>query len=128
MEGIMRMRMAATALGVIGGLLAVIAAVAALLASGADTVVVGSWATVGAAIVGIAGGISARRRPGRGALLMAVAAVIAGFVAPGVIPAIADDVIVFLGYLAAGPFLLGGTAIAFAARRAATGQAVGHAG
>ncbi|HSP08751.1 MAG TPA: hypothetical protein VLU92_04060 [Candidatus Dormibacteraeota bacterium] len=108
---------AAKVLGVVGGALALIGAIAALIIGGADTVIVGGWVTVAAAIVGIFGGALAGARPGLAALLMALAAAGATLVAPGVIPAIADSTVVFLGYLAAGVFLAIGAVLAFRGRK-----------
>ena len=59
------------------------------------------------------GGAVAGTRARVAALLMALAAVAAGLVAPGVIPAIADTTIVFVGYLAAGVFLVTGAILAW---------------
>ncbi len=115
------MRNAAKALGIAGGVLALAGAGAALIVGGIDTVIIGSWITVGAALVGIAGGLIAGTRPGWAALLMASAAAAAALVAPGVIPAIADTTVVFLGYLASGLFLIIGAVLAFRGRNRVRG-------
>jgi hypothetical protein len=107
------------ACGVVGGALALIAAVVALLSGGADTVVVGAWVTVAAAVLGIAGGAVAGARPGLAALLIGLAFVLAGVVAPGVIPAIADTTVVLFGYFAALALLLIGAILAYRDRRRA---------
>jgi hypothetical protein len=105
------------ACGVAGGGLALVAAVVALLAGGADTAIVGAWVTVAAAVLGIAGGAVAAARPGLAALLMGLAFVVAGLVAPGVLPAIADTTVVLFGYFAALALLLAGAILAFRDRR-----------
>jgi hypothetical protein len=96
MEG----RSAASLLAIAGGALLLLGAAAALIIGGPDTVIMGSWITVVAAVVSIGGGVLAGAMPGRGAGLIGGAAVGAGLVVPGVIPAIADATVVFLGYLA----------------------------
>jgi len=111
------MRTRVIACGVAGGVLALIAAVAALLTGGPDTAIVGAWVTVAAGVLGIAGGAVAGGRPGVAALLMALGFVLAGAVAPGVLPAIADTPVVLFGYFAALALLLGGAILAFKDRR-----------
>jgi VIT family len=124
----MSMRNGAMALGIAGGALCLVGAIAALVAGGADTVIVGSWVTVVAAVVGIAGATFVGSRPGWSALLMAIAAVAAGLVAPGVIPAIGDMAAVILPYLAGGALLLVGAILAFVCRsRAPSRTSVGRA-
>jgi hypothetical protein len=99
--------------GVVGGALALIASVVALLAGGADTAIVGAWVTVAAAVLGIVGGLVAGDRPGLGALLMGLAFATAGLVAPGVLPAIAGTTVVLFGYFAALVLLLAGAILAY---------------
>jgi hypothetical protein len=99
--------------GVVGGALALIASVVALLAGGADTAIVGAWVTVPAAVLGIVGGLVAGDRPGLGALLMGLAFATAGLVAPGVLPAIAGTTVVLFGYFAALVLLLAGAILAY---------------
>jgi hypothetical protein len=111
------MRTRVTACGVVGGALALITAVVALLPGGADTVIVAAWVTVAAAVLGIAGGAVAGARPGLAALLMGLAFVLAGLVAPGVIPAIANTTLVLFGYFAALAFVLAGAILAYRDRR-----------
>jgi hypothetical protein len=105
--------------GVIGGALALIASVVALLTGGPDTAIVGAWVTVGAAVLGIIGGLVAGDRPGLAALLMGLAFAIAGLVAPGVLPAIADTTVVLFGYFAALVLLAAGAILAYRDRRRA---------
>ncbi len=114
-----KMRTRVIACGVVGGVLALIASVVALLMGGADTAIVGAWVTVAAAVLGIAGGAVAGARPGLAALLMGLAFVLAGLVAPGVLPAIADTTVVLFGYFAALALLLAGAILAFRDRRRA---------
>lgn len=111
------MRQTVSLLGIGGGVLLLIGGSAALIAGGADTVIVGGWITVAAAVIAIVAGARARGRPGLSALLLAVAVVAAGLVAPGVIPAIADSAAVFITYLAAGALLLLGAILAFVKRK-----------
>lgn len=113
------MRTAAMACGLAGGALALIAAVVALLTGGADTVIVGAWVTIGAAVFGIVGGVAAGARPGLARLLMGLAFVAAALVAPGVIPAVADTTVVLFGYFAALALLLIGAILAYRDRRRA---------
>jgi hypothetical protein len=115
----MQMRIGGTACGVVGGALALVASVVALLAGGADTVIVGAWVTVAAAVLGIVGGAVAGARPGLAALLMGVGFAMAGLVAPGVIPAIADTTVVLFAYFAALALLLAGAVLAYRDRRRA---------
>ena len=107
------------ACGVAGGALALIAAVVALLPGGADTMIVGAWVTIAAAVLGIAGGAVAGARPGLAASLMGLAFALAGVVAPGVIPAIANTAVVLFGYFAGLGLLLAGAILAFRDRRRA---------
>ena len=107
------MRTRVVACGVAGGALALIAAVVGLRTGGADTAIVGSWVTVAAAVLGIAGGAVAGARPGLAALLMGLAFALAAIVAPGVLPAIADTTLVLFGYFAALVLLLAGAVLAF---------------
>lgn len=106
------MRTGVIACGVVGGALALLASVVALLTGGADTAIVGAWVTVAAAVLGIVGGLVAGARPGLAALLMGLAVVLAGLVAPGVIPAIANTTVVLFGYFAALGLLLAGAILA----------------
>src|SRR5664279_2798186 len=106
-----------TACGVVGGALALIAAVVGLLTGGADTTIVGAWVTGAAAVLGIAGGAVAGARPGLAVLLMGLGFVLAGLVAPGVLPAIANTTVVLFGYFAALALLLAGAILAFRDRR-----------
>jgi hypothetical protein len=101
-----------TACGVVGGALALIAAAVALRTGGADTVIVGAWVTVAAAVLGIVGGLVAGDRPGLAALLMGLAFATAALVAPGVLPAVADTTVVLFGYFAALVLLLAGAILA----------------
>jgi hypothetical protein len=111
------MRTRVIACGVAGGALALIAAVGALLNGGADTAIVGAWVTVAAAVLGIAGGAIARTRLGLAALLMGLAFVLAGVVAPGVIPALADATLILFGYFAALVLLVAGAVLAYRDRK-----------
>ena len=113
------MRTRAMVCGVVGGALTLIAAVAALLTGGVDTVIVGAWVTVAAAVFGIVGGGVAGARPGLAAFLIGFAFVLAGLVAPGVIPAIADTTVVLFSYFAALALLLAGAILAYGDRRRA---------
>lgn len=113
------MRARVIACGVGGGVLALIASAVALLAGAADTAIVGAWVTVAAAVLGIVGGLVAGDRPGLAALLMGLAFAIAGLVAPGVLPAIADTTVVLFGYFAALALLLAGANLAYRDRRTA---------
>ena len=113
------MRTRAMVCGVVGGALTLIAAFAALLTGGVDTVIVGAWVTVAAAVLGIAGGAVAGARPGLAAMLIGLAFVLAGLVAPGVIPAIANTTVVLFGYFAALALLLAGAILAYGDRRRA---------
>jgi hypothetical protein len=107
------MRNVAAVLGAVGGLLCLVGGMAALIVGGADIVIIGAWVTVAAGIVGITGGVLVTARPAPGALLTALAVATAGLVAPGVIPAIADQALVFVGYLTGGALLLVATIITF---------------
>jgi hypothetical protein len=115
------MRTRATACGVVGGALALIAAVAALLTGGADTVIVGAWVTVAAGVLGIVGGVAVGARPGLATLLMGLAFLLAALVAPGVIPAVADATVVLFGYFAALVLVLIGAILAYRDRKSAPG-------
>ena len=92
--------------GLPGGALAVVCGIAALVVGGADTVVVGGLMTIVAGVIAIIGTAVAETRPGLAALLMIVAVLLAGLVAPGVIPALADSVVIFMAYLAGVALLL----------------------
>jgi hypothetical protein len=107
------MRTPVVACGVVGGVLALIASVVALLTGGADTAIIGAWVTGAAAVLGIVGGIVAPARPGLAALLLGLAFVVAGLVAPGVLPAVANTTVVIFGYFAALALLLAGAILAF---------------
>jgi hypothetical protein len=113
------MRTRVIACGGVGGVLALIAAAVALRTGGADTVVVGAWVTIAAAVLGIAGGAVAGARPGLAVLLLGLAFVLAGLVAPGVLPAVADTTLVLFGYFAALALLLAGAILAYVDRRKA---------
>ena len=104
--------------GVAGGALSIVCGIAALLVGGADTVVVGALLTVVAGVIAIVGTAFAGTRPGLAALLMAVAVLLAGLVAPGVIPALADSGVIFMAYLAGVALLLVGAIVAFRERKA----------
>ncbi len=104
--------------GFLGGALAVLCGIAALLVGGADTVIVGALMTVTAGVIAIVGASLAGARPGLAALLMIVAVLLAGSVAPGVIPALADTAVVFMAYLAGLGLLLLGAIVAFRERKA----------
>lgn len=56
-------------------------------------------------------------------MLLSTAIVAAGLVAPGVIPAIADVLLVFFAYVASGIFLVLGAIFAFRVRSATVGLA-----
>jgi hypothetical protein len=107
----------ATACGVVGGGLALIAAVAALLTGGADTVIVGAWVTVAAGVAGIVGGLLVGTRLGLATLLMGLAFALAALVAPGVLPAVANAVVVLFGYFVALALLLLGAILAYRYRK-----------
>jgi hypothetical protein len=107
------MRTRVVACGVVGGVLTLIAAVVVLLAGGADTAIVGAWVTGAAAVLGIAGGVVARTRPSLATLLLGLAFVAAGLVAPGILPAIADTTVVLFGYFAGLALLLAGAILAY---------------
>lgn len=104
--------------GVLGGALAVGCGVAALVMGGADTVIVGALMTAVAGAIAIVGTVLAGTRPGLAALLMTVAVLLAGLVAPGVIPALADRVVAFRAYLAGVALLFLGAIVAFRERKA----------
>lgn len=110
--------------GVVGGGLGVLGGIVALVVGGADTVIVGGWITIAAGAIGIVGAVLAGGRSRLAALLMIVAAVVAGLVAPGVIPALADTVVVFFAYLAGVALLLLGAILAFVDRNAVRTDAV----
>jgi hypothetical protein len=116
---IRQMRIRVIACGVVGGALALIASVVALLTGGPDTAIIGAWVTATAAMLGIVGGVVAGARPGLAALLLGLAFVAAGVVAPGVIPAIADATVVLFGYFAGLALLLAGAMLAYGDRRRA---------
>jgi hypothetical protein len=111
------MLMAARVLGIAAGVLATVAGVAALMTATADTAVIGAWITLAAASTAIAGGVVATSRPGSAAILFGLSTGATWLVAPGVIPAIADNLTFFLPYLTAGGLLVAATAIAFAGRK-----------
>lgn len=118
------MRKTARILGFAGGGLAVFAGVVGLIAGGTDTVIVGAWATIAAGFAGMVGGALAGERPRLGALLMGGALLVAGLVAPGLIPGIADWAIVFLPYLASGVFLAIGAVMVFSSRNPVPNPAI----
>lgn len=120
-KGGSKMRAGARVVGVVGAMLVLIGAAEAVIVGRADTAIVGSWMTVGAAIVGIAGGILVTHSPVLAAWLMALAAAVAALVAPGVIPAIADQALLFVGYLTGGALLLVGAILAFVSRKRVAG-------
>jgi hypothetical protein len=122
---LMKMRNGEKLLGMIGGLLAVTCGAAAALASQVDTAVVGGWITVAAGIVGIAGALLIDYRPGSAALLLVVAAIVAGLVVPGVVPAIANNLPIFFAYLAAVLFLVIAAVLAFVRRKRVTTTTAG---
>jgi hypothetical protein len=103
--------------GLPGGALAVVCGIAALVVGGADTVIVGGLMTVVAGAIAIVATALAGTRPGSAALLMSVAVLLAGLVAPGVIPALAENGIVFIAYLAGVALLLIGAIVAFTDRK-----------
>lgn len=107
------MRPGVKSAGVLGGILAVLGGIAALAVGGPDTVIVGGWMTLAAGVVGIVAAVLAGGRSRLAALLMITAAVVAGLVAPGVIPALADTVVVFFAYLAGVAILLLAAILAF---------------
>jgi hypothetical protein len=104
--------------GGLGGALALVCGIAALVVGGADTVIVGALMTVIAGVIAIVGTALAGARPGPAALLMIVAVLLAGSVAPGVIPALADSAVIFMAYLAGLGLLLLGAIVAFRERKA----------
>ena len=104
--------------GVLGGALALVCGTAALVVGGPDTVIVGALMTVIAGVIAIVGAAFAGARPGLAALLMIVAVLLAGSVAPGVIPALADTAVIFMAYLAGLGLLLLGAIVAFRERKA----------
>lgn len=119
------MRTESRVIGVAGGALVLGSAVVALSTGGGDIVVVGALVTAAAAIIGIAGGALSTAKPGVAALLMALGVGVAGLVAPGVIPAIADTGLVFISYLTGGALLvIGAIAAVLARNRAAVGDVV----
>jgi hypothetical protein len=122
---LMKMRNGEKLLGMIGGLLAVACGAAAALASQVDTAVVGGWITVAAGIVGIAGALLIDYRPGSAALLLVAAAIVAGLVVPGVVPAIANNLPIFFAYLAAVLFLVIAAVLAFVRRKRVTTATAG---
>jgi hypothetical protein len=122
---LMKMRNGEKLLGMIGGLLAVVCGAAAALASQVDTAVVGGWITVAAGIVGIAGALLIDYRPGSAALLLVAAAIVAGLVVPGVVPAIANNLPIFFAYLAAVLFLVIAAVLAFVRRKRVTTTTAG---
>jgi hypothetical protein len=103
--------------GVLGGALAVVCGIAALVVGGPDTVIVGALMTIVAGVIAVVGTALAGARPGRAALLMIVAVLLAGSVAPGVIPALADSAVIFMAYLAGLGLLLLGAIVAFRERK-----------
>jgi hypothetical protein len=105
-------------IGVVGGGLALASGIAALVVGGPDTVIVGAVATVVAGAIALAGTALAGTRPGLGALLLTAAVLLAGSVAPGVIPALADSAVLFVAYLASLALLLIGAIVAFKRRKA----------
>jgi hypothetical protein len=123
------MRPTVQVVGVLGGVIAVVGGIAALIVGGADTVVAGGLLTAVAGAIAILGAVLAGRRPGLAAVLLIVAFVVAGLVAPGVIPALADSVIVFFAYLVGLVLLLAGAIVAVRERNAAptgTPTRLGH--
>jgi hypothetical protein len=106
------MRIAALILGIIGGIIGLVAAGVALAigaigsvagAQGSDTVIGLGWAALGLSVVGIIGGALAMAKPGASALLMLIAGV-GGFIA------------ISLAYVVAGPLLIVGAVLAFVGR------------
>jgi hypothetical protein len=109
------MRVAALILGIIGGIIGLFAAGAALFigavgtATGAEQaggVVGGGWAALALSVVGIIGGALAMAKPRAAAVLMLIAA-IGGFIS------------VFIAYVVAGPLLLVGAMLAYVGNRKA---------
>jgi hypothetical protein len=105
-------------IGVLGGVLAILCGIAALVVGGPDTVVVGALSTIVAGAIAVAGTALAGTRPGLGALLLSVAVLLAGSVAPGVIPALADSAVLFVAYLAGLGLLVIAAMVAFKQRKA----------
>lgn len=106
------MRIAALILGIIGGIIGLIAAGAALFigavgsatgAQNSEMVIGGGWAALGLSVVGIVGGALALAKPRAAALLMLIAAV-GGFIS------------IFIAYVVAGPLLLMAAILAFVGR------------
>ena len=116
------MRITAVVPGALGGVLCFVGGAAALIVGGPDIVIIGGWITVAAGVVGIAGGVLGTARPLAAALLMASAAAVAALVAPGVIPAIADRALLFIGYLTGGALLFVAAIMAFVSRKRAPRQ------
>jgi hypothetical protein len=104
--------------GVLGGAVALVCGTAALVVGGPDTVIVGALMTVMAGVIAVVGTALAGDRPGFAAVLMIVAVLLAGSVAPGVIPALADTAVIFMAYLAGLGLLLLGAIVAFRERKA----------
>ena len=103
--------------GVLGGAFALVCGIAALVVGGADTVIVGALMTIVAGVIAVGGAALAGARPSLAALLMIVAVLLAGSVAPGVIPALADNAVIFMAYLAGLGLLLLGAIVAFRERK-----------
>ena len=91
-----------------------------------STVIVGALMTVLAGVIAIVGTVLAGTRPGLAALLMIVAAPSCWSRRPGgIIPALADSVVVFMAYLAGDPpFSFSELIIAFRERKAVPNAAL----
>jgi hypothetical protein len=72
-----------------------------------------------AGAIAILGAVLAGSLRGLGAVLLIVAVLVAGLVAPGVIPALADSVIVFFAYVVGLVLLLAAAFVAVRERNAA---------
>jgi hypothetical protein len=97
---------------VLGGSLAIAGGAAALLTGSADTVVVGGLATIAGGVAAIAVAVVSRRKPSLAAPLLVAAAMVVGLVAPGVIPGIADSIVIFFGYLGGATLIAAAAALA----------------
>lgn len=93
------MRVAAIALGVIGGLLELLATTPGSVTATTDLSVISCWVTFGAGLLAIVGAAVTGFRPGVGAALMVLALIAGALAATGTIPAIQDMLIIpyFLG-------------------------------
>lgn len=93
------MRTAAAVLGIVGGVLVVVATNSGSVTTTTDASVFSCFATFGLSLLAMVGGVVTALRPRVGAVLMGVALIAGGVAAPGTIPAIQDMLIIpyFLG-------------------------------